>query len=89
MSELQIGLLGLGALVVVGVLVFNKWQERAARRDGARHFGSGHEDVLLEPKRGDVAPAEHAPLPAADSADADRRIESRPAEGKDRCRAPG
>ncbi len=75
MSELQIGLLGLGALVVVGVLVFNKWQERAARRDGARHFGSGHEDVLLEPRRGDVAPAEYAPVPATESADADRRIE--------------
>ena len=47
MSELQIGLLVLGALAVAGVLVFNKVQEMRARRDGAKHFGSAHDDVLL------------------------------------------
>jgi hypothetical protein len=47
MSELQIGLLALGALAVAGVLVFNKVQERRARREGAKHFGSTHDDVLL------------------------------------------
>ena len=47
MSELQIGLLVLGALAVAGVLVFNKVQEMRARRDGTRHFGSNHDDVLL------------------------------------------
>lgn len=49
MSELQIGLLGLGALVVVCVLGFNKLQEMRARREASKHFGSGHEDVLLKP----------------------------------------
>ena len=46
MSELQIGLLVLGALVVVGVLIFNKWQERRDRKT-ARGFQSSHDDVLL------------------------------------------
>lgn len=57
MSELQIGLLALGALAVVGVLVFNKVQEMRARRDGAKHFASGHDDVLL----GAAAPLRPAP----------------------------
>jgi len=48
MSELQIGLLALGALVVVCVLAFNKFQELRARRQATRHFASGHEDVLLK-----------------------------------------
>ena len=47
MSDLQLGLLVLGALAVAGVLVFNKLQERRARRDGAKHFGATHRDVLL------------------------------------------
>jgi hypothetical protein len=66
MSELQIGLLALGALVVVCVLAFNKFQELRARRQADRHFASGHEDVLLKggakeeaggkPKDGEAAP---------------------------------
>ena len=47
MSELQFGLLAVGALVVVCVLGFNKYQEMRARRVADRHFASGHEDVLL------------------------------------------
>ena len=55
MSELQIGLLALGALAVAGVLAFNKWQEMRARRDGEKRFGSAHDDVLL----GSAAAASH------------------------------
>lgn len=47
MSDLQLGLLVLGVLAVAGVLAFNKFQERQARRDGAKHFGASHRDVLL------------------------------------------
>ena len=47
MSDLQLGLLVLGVLAVAGVLAFNKIQERRARRDGAKHFGATHRDVLL------------------------------------------
>ena len=36
MSELQIGLLVIGGLVVVGVLAYNRIQERGARRGWTR-----------------------------------------------------
>lgn len=93
MSELQIGLLGLGALVVVGVLVFNKWQERAARRDGDRHFGSGHEDVLLGAMRGEAGVEaqrmEPALVPQAADAEAAQRIEPTWTEPEAEAAAPG
>jgi hypothetical protein len=47
MTELQIGLLAIGALVVVGVLAYNRIQERGVRRDGERAFRSAHADALL------------------------------------------
>ena len=52
MTDLQLGLLILGAIAVVGVLVYNRVQERAARREAERAFGSAHADVLLEPGEG-------------------------------------
>ena len=47
MSELQIGLLAIGALVVAGVLIYNRAHERRAKLEAQRAFGSGHDDVLL------------------------------------------
>src|SRR5512140_3087170 len=47
MSELQIGLLAIGAVVVAAVLVYNRIQEGRARREAERNFRSGHEDVLI------------------------------------------
>ena len=47
MSEFQLGLLFIGALAIVGVIVYNRVQERLARRQAERAFGSQHEDVLL------------------------------------------
>ena len=55
------GLLALGVAVIVGVIGFNKWQERKYRK-AARGFVSGHEDVLLS-GRGVAADAEPAPAP--------------------------
>jgi FtsZ-interacting cell division protein ZipA len=48
MTELQMGLIGLGAVAVVGVLAYNKWQERQHRKVAERVFGQQHEDVLLQ-----------------------------------------
>jgi FtsZ-interacting cell division protein ZipA len=48
MSELQIGLIAIGALVVAAVLVYNRMQERRARREAEKNFRSGHDDVLLD-----------------------------------------
>ncbi|THF66088.1 ZipA [Pseudothauera nasutitermitis] len=51
-SELQIGLIGAGAAVVVLIIAYNKWQERKHRRNAERAFKSEHRDVLLEPRDG-------------------------------------
>ena len=53
MSELQLGLLGIGVLVVVGVLAYNKLQEARLKRQAEEVFGSKHDDVLLGGKSGD------------------------------------
>ncbi len=75
MSELQFGLLSIGVVVVAGVLVYNRLQERGARRHAERAFRSGHADVLLEgaarqagaahePPRGQVHAAARSTLAA-------------------------
>jgi len=73
MSELQIGLLVIGVLVVGGVLAYNRMQERGVRRETERAFRSGHADVLLD-QRAEPAPAGpariEADLPAAADAGA-------------------
>jgi hypothetical protein len=47
MTDLQLGLLVLGAAAVIGVLVYNRLQERAVRREAEHAFASRHADVLL------------------------------------------
>jgi len=54
MSELQLGLIGIGAAVLVAVIAYNKWQESKLNRRGDEFFGSRHQDVLLA---GDAADA--------------------------------
>ena len=48
MTEFQLGLLLIGALVVAAVIVYNKMQERRAQRRAEHAFGSQHDDVLLD-----------------------------------------
>lgn len=59
MTELQMGLIGLGAAAVVGVFGYNKWQEYRHRKLAEAVFKPQHEDVLLGdgPKR---VPAERS-----------------------------
>ena len=66
MSEFQLGLLSIGALAIVGVIVYNRVQERLARRQAERAFGSQHEDVLLDES---TARREPTLEPAARTAD--------------------
>lgn len=47
MTDLQIGLIGLGTVAVVGVLAFNKWQEMRHRKLAEQVLHSDHDDVLL------------------------------------------
>ena len=56
MSDLQLSLLLIGAMVVGAVLVYNWMQERSLRRRLKQAFGEAPEDVLL--RRGDVAAAD-------------------------------
>jgi hypothetical protein len=48
MTDLQLGLLVIGAAAVAGVLIYNRVQQRAVRREAQRAFGSQHADVLLD-----------------------------------------
>lgn len=50
MTELQIGLIGLGAAAVVGVYGYNKWQEYRHRKLADKVLTSHHEDALLSGK---------------------------------------
>lgn len=47
MTELQMGLIGLGAAAVVGVFAYNKWQEHRHRKLAEKVLKPHHEDVLL------------------------------------------
>lgn len=51
MSQLQIGLITLGALIILAVLLFNWWQERNMRRETFRRFDGPIDDVLMEELR--------------------------------------
>lgn len=48
MTELQLGLLVIGAAAVAGVLVYNRIQERGRSREAQRTFESRHADVLAD-----------------------------------------
>jgi len=49
MSDLRLGLLAIGVLVVAAVILYNKWQERQYRRRAEAGFSARHEDVLMRP----------------------------------------
>ena len=64
MTELQMGLIGLGATAVVAVLGYNKWQEARQRKLAEQLLSAGHTDVLLD----ESEPALADPKPVADIA---------------------
>jgi len=76
MTDLQLGLLVVGAAVVAVVLFYNRAQERKVQREAQRAFGSGgHADALLDerpdhfirkPVHQPVPPAEGIPDPRVD-----------------------
>ena len=47
MSDLQVGLVVVGAAVVAAVFLYNKWQERRYQREAEAGFASQREDVLM------------------------------------------
>jgi hypothetical protein len=72
MSELQVGLLGVGAVVVAVVFLYNKWQERRYRREAEAGFASRHEDVLM--RSGDAAQGIEPMLGSFDAAQDDAGV---------------
>lgn len=49
MTDLQLSLLAIGGTLVVGVVIFNKWQEYKAKKSVDQAFSGGHDDVLMNP----------------------------------------
>lgn len=47
-SDLQLAIGGVAAVVVVGILVYNRWQENKYKRRAERAFGTDHPDVLID-----------------------------------------
>lgn len=47
MSDLQLLLIGLGAVVILGVVLYNIWQERGARKRAEKAFGTAIGDALF------------------------------------------
>ncbi len=71
MTELQMGLIGLGAAAVVGVFGYNKWQEFRQRKLAQAVLKPHHDDVLLggaaragEALRAEPSPQTTEPAPA-------------------------
>jgi len=75
MTDLQIGLLVLGFAAVVGVVAYNRLQERTVRREAQRAFGSSHSDVLL-----DEPVARREPALGQSDAARQRQLEAMPDE---------
>lgn len=73
MSELQLGLIGLGTIAVIGVFAYNKWQEHRHRKLAERVLQHGHADVLLDGHRESEAPRSVPPR-AVDVADDEPRL---------------
>jgi FtsZ-interacting cell division protein ZipA len=48
MSDLQLALLLLGAVIILSVMAFNWWQERKLKNEAAKHFEPPREDVLMD-----------------------------------------
>lgn len=48
MSDLQLALLALGAIIIVAVILFNWWQERSLRNVAAESFEEPEQDALLD-----------------------------------------
>ena len=48
MSDLQLALLVLGALIIIAVVIYNWWQERNLRAEAETRFQAPSHDSLME-----------------------------------------
>jgi len=80
MSELQIWLLAVGAVVIVAVLAYNSWQERRARTDAERAFGTQIGDALFargKPQEGERREPTMGSMPPSDIVEAAETVSRR------------
>lgn len=54
MSDLQLSLLALGAVIIAGVILFNWWQERRFMQESVNRFDAPNDDALMEEFRIDT-----------------------------------
>lgn len=47
MTDLQISLIAIGAVIIIGILIYNKWQENKTKKMVERAFSSLYDDVLM------------------------------------------
>ncbi|MBK8522701.1 MAG: cell division protein FtsZ [Betaproteobacteria bacterium] len=86
MSELQLGLIGLGTVAVIGVFAYNKWQEHRHRKVAEQVLQRVHADVLLDENREAGAfPSSPEPVDALDEFDASSipRFDNEPGQLRD------
>ncbi|MDR1708250.1 MAG: cell division protein ZipA C-terminal FtsZ-binding domain-containing protein [Candidatus Accumulibacter sp.] len=87
MTELQMGLIGLGIIAVVGVVAYNRWQESRQRRAAEEALKLSVPDVLLEGAR-EAAAQDVARGKAPDAAPAEAFALSIETPGEDERREP-
>lgn len=82
MSDLQIGLILLGVLLILLVLLFNWWQDRRVRRQMQEQFPERDDDPLLGSAPPSVGPVRREPGlgPVATAADTPQDEDDDPAE---------
>lgn len=76
-SELQIALVALGVVAVVGIIGYNKWQERKHRKQMETAFRGDHRDVLLEPREAPPDDDKAPPVARLEPAEAGVRAAAR------------
>lgn len=69
MSELQASLIGIGGVIVVGVISFNKWQEWRAKKSVDSAFSALHDDVLMNADSKPSAERHEPFIPSAETAE--------------------
>ena len=76
MTDLQMGLIGLGGTAVIGVLAYNKWQEHKHRKLAEQLLNGRQADVLLDEPRSEATADERADINAGVAArSGDDRVE--------------
>ena len=74
MTELQLGLIGLGVAAICAVVIYNKWQERKHRALAERVLGTPSADVLLDRTREESTQPRDGDLPFDEPVEEPRRV---------------